>query len=150
MALHPTSDEREAPVQLLARTHVRAVMQFGLFECEPDADLRTLARTMADRSIHAVVVPGVAGADAQRGRLAWGIVSDIELMRALQPGREPATAGELARTHAVAVLPTDTLARATQLMAEHDTAHLVVVSPETGRPVGMVSSIDIAGLVGGS
>jgi CBS domain-containing protein len=34
-------------------------------------------------------------------------------------------------------------------MAEHDTAHVVVVSPSTGRPVGMISTLDIARAVAG-
>jgi hypothetical protein len=29
-------------------------------------------------------------------------------------------------------------------MAEHDNAHLVVASPQTGRPVGMLSTLDVA------
>jgi CBS domain-containing protein len=44
----------------------------------------------------------------------------------------------------VVVKPDDSIEHAAQLMAEHDTAHLIVASPETGRPVGVVSSLDIA------
>jgi CBS domain-containing protein len=149
MTPQPTTGEREAPPQLLARTSVRAAMQLGLFECDPDADVRTIARTMAERRIHAVVVADVAGPYSPRKRLDWGIVSDLDLMRALRPGLEGTTARELARTHDVAVLPTDTLKQAARLMTEHKTAHLVVVSPDTGRPVGMVSTLDIARHVGG-
>jgi CBS domain-containing protein len=149
MAVDPTLTDTETPAQILARTRVRAAMQLGLFECEPDADLRAVARIMAERRIHAVVVPNVAGRGSSRGRLAWGLVSDVELMRALRPGMERTTAGELAREHAVAVLPADTLEHAARLMAEHGTAHVVVVSPDTGRPVGMVSTLDIAGVAGG-
>ena len=123
----------------LARSTVRDAMQFGLFECGPDADIASLARTMAEKSIHCVVVSGL-----DRGDKAWGIVSDLDLMRALAPGAEDATAAELAATDLVAVQPTDTLEHAAQLMAEHDNAHLVVASPETGRPVGMLSTLDIA------
>ena len=149
MAAHPTLTDTEAPAQILARTRVRAAMQLGLFECDPEADLRTLARIMSERRIHAVVVSRLGGPASSRGRLDWGVVSDVELMRALRPGMERTTAGELVRTHAVAVLPTDTLDHAAQLMAEHRTAHLVVVSPDTDRPVGMVSTLDIAGIAGG-
>lgn len=41
--------------------------------------------------------------------------------------------------------PTDTIEHVVQLMAEHDCTHLVVVSPESQLPVGVVSSLDIAG-----
>jgi CBS domain-containing protein len=149
MATHATPRWNERPAAILAQTRVRAAMPLGLFECAPDDDVRSLARTMAERTIHAVVVPGVADARGQRGRLAWGIVSDIDLMRGLRPGLEGTTAGELAATHLVFVLPPDTLEHAAQLMAKHDIAHLVVVSPDTGRPVGMVSTLDIARVAAG-
>ena len=96
MASHPTAATSATPAIVLACTPVRAAMQLGLYECDPEADLRTLARTMAERTIHAVVVPDVANARGLRGRLAWGIVSDIELMRALRPGMEQTSAGEIA------------------------------------------------------
>jgi hypothetical protein len=44
------------PTSPLRGKTVRAAMQLGLFHCPPDADLRTLARTMVQRSIHCVVV----------------------------------------------------------------------------------------------
>lgn len=123
---------------------VRDAMQLGLFECGPDSDVRELARTMADKSIHCVVVAGVDRRTTRGEHLAWGIVSDLDLMRGLQPGLEGATAGELAATDIVVIEPTDSLEHAAQLMAEHDNAHLVVASPQTGRPVGMLSTLDVA------
>jgi CBS domain-containing protein len=35
-------------------------------------------------------------------------------------------------------------------MADHDTAHLVIVSPDTGRPVGMLSTLDFARFAAGA
>lgn len=136
----PTSN----PVARLARTDVRSAMQLGLFHCAPDDEPADVARTMAEQGIHAVVISGIVRRDHAGEHLAWGIVSDLDLMRALQSGAEDATAGEVAGTDIVVVSPHDTLAEATRLMAEHDTTHLVVASPETGRPVGMLSSLDIA------
>jgi CBS domain-containing protein len=118
----------------LGRFPVRGTMQLGLFECTSDTDLRSVARLMADKTIHCVVVAGDR----------WGIVSDLDLMRALGPGFEELTAGDVAATDIVVVQPDDTIEHAAQLMAEHDTAHLIVASPEAGRPVGIVSSLDIA------
>jgi CBS domain-containing protein len=120
----------------LARLTVRDAMQLGLFECGPDTSVEELARTMAEKRIHCVVVAADDG--------TWGIVSDLDLMRALAPGAGGATAGELAATDLVVVRPTDTLEHAAQLMAEHDNAHLVVASPDTGRPAGMLSTLDVA------
>jgi CBS domain-containing protein len=121
----------------LARTPVRDAMQLGLFECPPDTDLRSVARLMAEKTIHCVVVAGDR----------WGIVSDIDLMNALGCGRDDVTAGVVAATDLVVVKPDDSLEHAAQLMAEHDTAHLIVASPDTGRPVGIVSTLDIARIV---
>jgi CBS domain-containing protein len=59
----------------LAQSPVRGAMQLGLFECTPDAELRSVARLMAEKTIHCVVVAGDR----------WGIVSDLDLMRALGP-----------------------------------------------------------------
>jgi CBS domain-containing protein len=120
----------------LARLTVRDAMQLGLFECGPDTSVQELARTMAEKSIHCVVIASEDG--------TWGIVSDLDLMRALAPGAEGATAGELAATNLLVVRPADTLEHAAQLMAEHDNAHLIVASPDTGRPVGMLSTLDVA------
>jgi CBS domain-containing protein len=64
--------------------------------------------------------------------------------RAPGPGFEELTAGDVAATDMVVVQPDDTIEHAAQLMAEHDTAHLIVASPESGQPVGIVSSLDIA------
>jgi CBS domain-containing protein len=121
----------------LARIPVRGAMQLGLFECTPDADLRAVAQLMAEKTIHCVVVAGER----------WGIVSDIDLMSALGFGLETVTAGDVAATDLVVVEPGDSLEHAAQLMAEHDTAHLIVASPDTGRPVGIVSTLDIARIV---
>jgi CBS domain-containing protein len=128
----------------LSNATVRGAMQLGLFECSPETSVHALAITMAEKSIHCVVVAGIERRDAQGEHLTWGIVSDLDLMRGLSPGLAGATAGELAATDVVVVEPTDTLEHAAQLMAEHDNAHLVVASPETGRPVGMLSTLDVA------
>jgi CBS domain-containing protein len=118
----------------LGRSTVRGAMQLGLFECAPETNLRTLAGIMGEKTIHSIVVAGPR----------WGIVSDLDLMRGLASGLIDVTAGELAATDFVTVDPNDTLDHAAQLMAEHETAHLVVVSPATGMPVGMLSTLDVA------
>jgi CBS domain-containing protein len=114
----------------LAGATVRSAMQLGLFHCPPDADLRTLARVIAERSIHCVVVGD-------------NVVSDLDLMRWLQEPDGSQIASDVA-TAGIRVLPGETLEAATRLMTEHSTTHLLVVSPQTGLPVGMISSLDIA------
>ena len=107
-----------------------------------DDDLSAVARTMAEQRVHSVVVAGIARRDHAGEHLGWGIVTDMDLMYALRPGAGDPTAGEVAGTEIVTISPRDSLEQAVQTMAEHDAAHLVVVSPETGRPVGMLSSLD--------
>jgi CBS domain-containing protein len=138
------SSPTPTPAELLARRTVREGMQLGLYTCSPDAGIQELAAAMAEHSIHSVVVAGIERRDRGGEHLAWGIVSDLDLIRALRPGGENATAGELAGTEILTVSPNETLEGAVQLMTEHETAHLVVVSPQTGRPVGMLSTLDVA------
>ena len=140
----------DPPMERIARTSVREAMQLGLFSCSPDDPIEAVARTMAEQSIHCVVVAGIARRDHGGERLGWGIVSDLDLMAALAPDAEATMAGEVAATEIVTVSPRDPLGRAAQLMAEHQTAHVVVASPETGRPVGMLSTLDVARAAAGA
>ena len=128
----------------IATYTVLNAMQLGLIECPPEADLATVARLMAENRIHCVIVAGIERRDRRGDHLDWGIVSDLDLMAGLRPECADATAGELAASDVVIADPSDSLEHAAQLMAEHDTAHLVVVSPSTGRPVGIVSTLDVA------
>jgi CBS domain-containing protein len=99
---------------------------------------------MAERSIHCVVVGGVRRTEHGGERLTYGIASDLDLMRGLQEPAGARIASDVATTELVTVLPGETLETAARLMTEHDTAHLIVVSPQTGLPVGIVSTLDIA------
>ena len=136
------------PAERLWRTPVRSAMQLGLFTCAPDDPVEAVAQTMAEQSIHCVVVAGINRRTHSGDRLSWGIVSDLDLMAALDADVGATTASEVAGSEIVTVSPTDPLAVAVRLMAEHQTAHVVVVSPDTGRPAGMVSTLDVARAVG--
>jgi len=122
---------------------VADVMRPGVLSCRPDVPGVDVARTMATHHIHAVVVEGVR-VDAIHGeKLVWGVVSDLDLARAAYTGIADRTAGDLAATEPVTIEPTTSLAEAAKLMDEHATAHLIVV--EDRRPVGMISTLDLAG-----
>jgi CBS domain-containing protein len=124
---------------------VADVMRPGVMSCGPEVSAVEVARIMATHHIHAVVVDGIA-LDAVRGeRLVWGVVSDLDLARAAHAGIEGLTATDLAATEPVTIDPSTPLAEAAQLMDEHGTAHLIVT--ENGRPVGMISTLDIAGAI---
>src|SRR5690348_11510439 len=123
--------ETEAEVRGSFRTpafeHARVSdgMRPGVIGCGRETPLRTVARMMADNHVHSIVVtrPGSEG-----GGRPWGVVSDLDLMRAGAEA-EDMTAGQACATEVVTVAPDDTLARAAQLMSEYNTTHLVVVDP---------------------
>jgi CBS domain-containing protein len=123
---------------------VGAVMHHGMISIPPQSTLEEAAGEMARHCVHCVVVDGLArGADRDEHRV-WGILSDLDLMRAVAAGRLDVAAGELAASEIVTVDPDDTIEHVAQLMAEHDITHLVVVAPDTGRPAGVISSLDVA------
>ena len=118
-------------------------MRPGVISCGPETDLATVARTMAANHVHAVVVSGTEPTANGGEHLYWGIVTALDLVAAALPGVESPDAGALATTEIVTVEPTEPLQRAAQLMVEHQLTHLLVV--DRGRPVGIVSTLDIAG-----
>ena len=123
---------------------VADVMRHGVITCTPDTTLRTIARMMSGYHVHAVVVTEDDGAG---GREPWGIVSDGDVVGAAHEGAEELTAGQVSRTPAVMVSPSDPLTRAAELMRRHGTSHLLVIAPSDSRPVGVVSTLDIAGAI---
>lgn len=121
---------------------VAEVMHRGLIAAAPEDSLHEVAEAMAQNRVHCVVVEGLARDDDDQERLVWGIVSDLDLIKALADGRGEARAGELAATEIVTVDPSEGIGQVARLMAEHGTSHLVVL--ESGRPAGVVSSLDVA------
>ena len=124
------------------RATVVDVMRPGVMSCAPDAPLVTVAQTMATHHVHSVVVGGMTRDDAGGEHLVWGLVSDMDVVRAAESGLEGRTAADAARTELVTVDPSTPLIEAARLMNEHATAHLLVVSGV--HPSGVVSSLDIA------
>lgn len=124
---------------LISLGHVRAgdAMHGGIITADPNAPLRTVAAQMASYHVHAVVV-----ADSNN-QSDWALVTALDIAGAAASGNE-ATAGEVAATEIVTVSSDERLDHAAQLMAEHELSHLVVVDRATGRPVGILSALDIA------
>ena len=127
------------------RATVVDAMHAGVLTCDPDASLVEVARMMATHHVHCIAVLGIT---QERERLVWGIVSDLDLIGAASAERaEETTAGEIAATEPVTVDVGERLTTAARLMREHDVHHLVVVDGEDPRPVGILSSLDVAGLL---
>jgi CBS domain-containing protein len=123
------------------------VMHRGMVSVAPQCTLVDAAAEMARNRVHCVVVDGLARGADRAEHLVWSILSDLDLMRAVAAGRLDVSAGEQALSELVTVDPDDTVEHVAQLMAEHDVAHVVVVEPAGGRPVGVVSSLDVAGVL---
>ena len=122
----------------LASTRVSEAMRHGVLTCQAETPLRVIAGMMAEHRIHSVVVTNLDGVS----ETAWGIVSDIDLLRAAPENVDERRASEVAGTELLTVEPDESLERAAQMMAEHDVNHAVVVS--AGRPIGVLSSLDVA------
>jgi CBS domain-containing protein len=115
-------------------------MHEGVITCDRETPLIDVARTMAAQSVHCVVVE-----NGSRDCAPWGVVSDLDLVAAATVrSLRDQTAGGSAASPIVMVNPNETLERAAQLMTEHGTAHLLVVDAADGRPVGVLSTLDIA------
>jgi CBS domain-containing protein len=117
-------------------------MHRGVVTCRPDATLFTVARLLAAHRIHGVVVVPAT----EEG--SWSVVSDLDLATVIGDGLlNEATAATVASAPTVFVDPDETLTRAAQLMGEHETHHLIVLGRGTHRPVGIISTLDIAGVL---
>lgn len=127
-----------------ARLRVSQAMTDGVLTCRRDESLAEVAQLMARHRVHCVVVTE----DPDDAEPLWGIVSDLDLAAAACV-RDLAeqTAGGTAGTAVVTVEPDETVQRAAQLMTEHGTAHLVVVDAAR-RPIGVVSTLDVAAILG--
>jgi CBS domain-containing protein len=116
-------------------------MHRELVSCVRDASLKSVAELMATRRVHCVVVTD----DPLDAMALWGVVSDLDLVAAASVRKlEEQTAGVTATTPAITIGPHDSLQRAGYLMIKHGVSHLVVVDPSVRRPVGVVSTLDLA------
>jgi CBS domain-containing protein len=131
-----------------SQAEVADVMTEGLISCAPSTPLRSVARLMANHRVHSVFVFDYGNEDDENTEL-WGIVSDLDLVAAAWADVDLHTAGESAVTPLVYVSKHDDLRRAAQLMAESGVSHLAVVDSKTDRPVGVISTIDIAQAIAG-
>jgi CBS domain-containing protein len=116
-------------------------MHEGVLSCPTDTPLSAVAELMAAEHVHCVVVSD----KVEEASAVWGVVSDLDLVAAAGVrDLDAQSAGGSAASPGVMIAPDETLQRAAQLMTEHATAHLIVVEPATGTPVGILSTLDIA------
>lgn len=108
----------------------------GILSCPAEAPLEEVACMMADNRVHALVVDNESDDPP--------VISDLDLIAAAGSGQfDELCALDVAGTEAVSVSREDTLEHATQLLAEHGVAHLVV-RDDRWRPIGILSTLDVA------
>jgi CBS domain-containing protein len=132
----------ELPVAFETAT-VGAAMSRGVISCPPETPLRTVARMMATFGVHAIFVFDHMDEDDEARRL-WALVSDLDLVAATQFDLDTVTAGATAVTPLVSVAADRPIAEAGGLMAMHGITHLAVTDPSSCRPIGVISTLDIA------
>lgn len=140
MSTAPIRERRDAET-----VPVSEVMHPGFVSCALEVPLTTVARLMAQHRVHCIVGFGDVTEDDTS---VWSVISDRDVVAALTAGG-PLTAGAIAATEVVTVAPDDTLRRASQLMRDHDVSHVLVVDRGSDRPVGILSTLDIAAFLGG-
>lgn len=119
---------------------VSDAMRIGVISCPPDTSMEAVAQIMAKNHVHAVVVSGLAGG------APWGVVTDRELLAVAEDAPER-LAGSCAGTDPVMVKPSERLDAAVELMRREGVTHLLVGDPESAHPIGVLSSLDVAGIV---
>ena len=117
-------------------------MRPRVMTCDPETPLITVAQLMATEHVHAVVLLS----KDENGRHPRAIVTDRDLLREaprlLELTASEAAGGELLDAHLG-----EPLADAARRMAEHGASHLLVVDDRTDRPVGVLSTLDVAGIL---
>lgn len=128
----------------MAHVPVAEAMHTGILTTDPTTPLRTVAKLMADRRVHAVAV-----ADPDHSRRPWAIITAQDIAAAASEDLD-ITAGQAAVSEVVTVSSSDPLDHAAHLMVEHALSHLIVVDGATGHPSGILSTLDVVAAYAGA
>jgi CBS domain-containing protein len=132
----------ELPVAFETAT-VGDAMSHGVISCPPETPLRVVARMMATHGVHAIFVFDY-GEEDDEGPQLWAVVSDLDLVAATRLDLDTLTAGATAVTPLVSVEADNSIGEAGSLMAQYGIAHLAVTERGSHRPIGVISTLDIA------
>ena len=123
-------------------------MRPRVLTCDPQTTMINVAQRMASEHVHSIVVlRETVDAEGVVQRRPWGIITDRDVLRC-GPVIEDRTADDVATGGVMLVHPEDRLADVAQRMLDQHTSHAIVVEPRTDRPVGVLSTLDIAGILG--
>ena len=119
------------------------VMHRGIVSCARGSTACEIAQLMISEGVHCVAVRSPSP-EPGHPPLIWGIVTDLNLLRALAEGNSDATAETLAGGQVIRVRPTQTISEAADVMVRSGAHHVVVIDPDDLQPIGMLSTTDIA------
>ena len=129
----------------LAHATVGDAMHPGIMTCEPDTPVTQVARMMATNHVHCIAV---MGASQEHGEArVWAIISDLDLVRAGVAAGPEQTATTMPSGPLISVNPATPLREAAELMLTHNSPHILVVDAANQRPIGMLSTLDVAGIL---
>ena len=126
----------------LEHARVSDAMRHGILSCAGNAAVRDAARTMTAHHVHTIVITDPSDASVS------GMLTDRALLDALlEPDGGERALMEVAQHNVPTIASDESLATAAQLMRERDIAHLVVLDEHSGQPAGMLSTLDLAGIL---
>ena len=127
---------------------VSDAMRPRVLTCAPQTAMVTVAQRMASEHVHAIVVlRETIDAEGKVGRRPWGILTDRDVLRCAAD-IDDRVAEDIALGGVLTVHPDDRLGDVAERMLDQHTSHAVVVESRTDRPVGVLSTLDIAGILG--
>jgi CBS domain-containing protein len=127
----------------LDRVAVRDAMHAGVVACPPDTDLRTFSAALADHRVHAVVVGDLARRGHAGEHVVSRIVEAMDIVRAAAEWDPLLTATGLGAVDRATIGPDATMLEAARAMVDRSVGHLVVADG-AARPLGVVSTLDVA------
>ena len=140
---------RPAPAQpslsenRLDHVTVAQAMHAGVVAVSPYATARELAALMAEHRIHAVVTAGLAHDPGAARHLELRVLTTLDIIAATRAAGSDQRVADLDTGEPVTVAAGQTMADAARLMTERGADHLLVLDA-SGRPAGMVSTLDVA------
>jgi CBS domain-containing protein len=144
-----TTFEPSHRIRPLEELRVIDAMHPGMISCPAETPLRTVARMMATYRVHAIVVHAHDDEELPGGD-EWGVVTDADLVRASGAGDlDELTAQQIAASPALTVGTAEPLESAIQLMVEHEVSHVIAIERRSKRPLGVVSTLDVARALAG-
>jgi CBS domain-containing protein len=142
-----SAPSRRAGETRLHQVSAGEAMHRGVLCVPLHTPLTKVAQMIARYNVHCVVALDERGEYQTR---VWGLIPASELVRISTIDElENRTAGASATSGVVTVEPADSVYEAARLMGENDVDHVIVVDPVSNRPVGILSTLDVAHVLAG-